>query len=145
MSEQPIRVEIQGGTSRRRLVLAALIEHWPADLADLSPEKKAVTDAEIENFLRTITVEERQKAYRKYAGVFAKNADAALKRLHPPTPPSYGRIGSRAVDFREDQVSKGGTSVDPSEETPAQRGNREARALPKVTVVSEIKSSKPKS
>ena len=123
MSE-PIKVEIQGGQNRRRLVLAALTEHYPADLADLSTEKKAIGDAEVEAFLRRMTRDEREKAYRKYAGVFAKNADAALKRLHPPTAPKFGRIASRGVvDFREDETSKSGISVDPLEETPAQRGN----------------------
>jgi len=92
MSNEPILVNVQGGTSRRRIILAHLTENWPADLADLSQDKRQVSDAEVEAFLRTMTVDERQKAYRRFAGVFAKNADAALKRLHPPTPPSYGRV-----------------------------------------------------
>lgn len=105
MSNEPILVNIQGGTGQRRIILAHLTENWPADLADLSEEKRAVTDAEIEAFLRTITVEERQKAYRKYAQTFAANANSALKRLHPPKPPQYGRIASRgAVDFRSDET-----------------------------------------
>jgi hypothetical protein len=90
--DNPIKVEIQGGTNRRRLVLAALTEHYPADLAELPDEKKAVSDLEIEAFLRSMTVDERERAYRKFAERFAANADSALKRLHPPKQPQYGRV-----------------------------------------------------
>lgn len=138
---EAIKVEIQGGTGRRRIILAYLTENWPADLVDLSEEKKSVSDAEVEAFLRTITVDERQKAYRKYAPIFVANANAALKRLHPPKPPQYGRIASRgAVDFRSDEVSDTGRSVNPDDETPAERGNREARKLPTVSTASSLKT-----
>ena len=87
MSE-PIVVSIEH-TTRRRIILAALTEHWPFDLIELSEEKKKISDLEVRWFVESMTADERQKAYRAFAGTFLRNANAALARLSAKDPVNY--------------------------------------------------------
>src|SRR5271154_6794315 len=99
---EPIRVEIER-TQRRRVILAALTEHWPFDLVELPDEKKQISDLEIRWFVESMTADERQKAYRAFASVFLKNANVALARLSALDPinypqPKVGRGGGTLLE-----------------------------------------------
>jgi|SRR5579862_947669 len=150
-----IKVNIER-TERNRIIYAILTESFPPDLRQLreeNPKKFEVSDLEIKNYVIAMSAFDLAKLRKgRLFPTFLKNSQAAINRNTEREleagllrTPSNGRIASRGVvDFREDQVSKGGTSVDPSEETPAQRGNREARALPKVGTASALKTPEKK-
>jgi hypothetical protein len=138
---------------RDRIIHAVLTECFSPEMRQLreeSPKKFEVSDLEIKNFVHFMSTADLAKLRAsRLMPTFLKNSQAAIDRntkreLEAGTLrlPSNGRIASRgAVDFRESEVSKGGTSVDPSKETPSEKGNREARALPKVTTASKISKS----
>ena len=140
-------------TVRDRIIFAVLTEHFNPEMRQLreeSPKKFEVSDLEIKNYVISMSPTDLVKLRAsRLMPTFLKNSQAAIDRntqieleAGMLRRPSNGRIASRgAVDFREDEVSKGGTSVDPGKENPAEKGNREARALPKITVVSKILKS----
>jgi hypothetical protein len=139
-------------TVKDRIIYAVLTECFSPEMRHLreeNPQKFEVSDLEVKNFVIAMSASDLAKLRKgRLLPTFLKNSQAAIDRNTQREleagllrQPSNGRIASRAVDFREDQVSQSGTSVDPSEETPAQKGNREARALPKITTASKISKS----
>jgi hypothetical protein len=150
-----IKVNIEK-TERNRIIYAILTESFPPDLRQLrdeNPKKFEVSDLEIKNYVIAMSGSDLAKLRKgRLLPTFLKNSQAAINRNTEREleagllrRPSNVRIASRAVDFREAEVSKGGVSVDPLEETPAQRGNREVRARPKVSTASALKTPETKS
>lgn len=141
---------------RDRIIHAVLTECFSPEMRQLreeNPKKFEVSDLEIKNYVIAMSAIDLAKLRKsRLLPTFLKNSQAAINRNTDREleagllrRPSNGRIASRAVDFREAEVSKGGVSVDPLEETPAQRGNREARSRPKVSTASEVRRPETKS
>jgi hypothetical protein len=98
MSEA-VKVNIERGTERRRIILSALCETVFPDLRGVDPKKfKEIEDWEVENVLNTITAEEKQWVGRKYFAAFRRNVDAALLRLHPPASVRVHRVATGILE-----------------------------------------------
>jgi len=81
-----LKVQIENGSTRRRIIICALCEHFTSEFGDLSEDKRKVTDNEIYHVLQTLTRSERDYVSRKFQGTFVRNCNEALRRLFPPKP-----------------------------------------------------------
>jgi hypothetical protein len=108
-------VDIERGTTRRKIILSVLIEKKVPGLIGIKEEDfKSVSDEEIEEFIASMTPEEKGWATRRYAEVFRRNTHASQLRLHPPKGITVGRAATGIVEFDYNEVSSNVAPIDPS-------------------------------
>ncbi|HXM01759.1 MAG TPA: hypothetical protein VN939_04100 [Chthoniobacterales bacterium] len=104
MSNESVKVQIERGSGRRRIILAALIEHRFKDQIGMDEKEFEIEDWEVEAFISSgLSEEEKGWAYRKYHEAFHKNVGEAIARLHPPIQPKYGRAATGILDDLQPQ------------------------------------------